>query len=171
MRTLPILLRSAMTLGWTALLGGALLAGSPPQTPVTYPAAQIRAGAPLFVAYCGFCHGRDAMGGETGPDLTRSTLVAEDVKGDKIKPLVHNGRPDKGMPPLNISESDLTSIVAFVHDQRVKAGSLIGARRKVADEDLQTGDAKAGEQYFKGAGRCATCHSPTGDLAGVGDRL
>jgi alcohol dehydrogenase (cytochrome c) len=171
MRTLPILLRSAMTLGWTALLGGALFAGSSPQTPVTYPAAQITAGAPLFVAYCGFCHGRDAMGGETGPDLTRSTLVAEDVKGDKIKPLVHNGRPDKGMPPLNISESDLTSIVAFIHDQRVKTGSLIGARRKVSDEDLQTGDAKAGEQYFKGAGRCATCHSPAGDLAGVGDRL
>src|SRR5258707_14281924 len=121
MRPPPILLRSAMTLSWTVLLGGALVAGSCPQTPVTYPAAQITAGAPLFVAYCGFCHGRDAMGGETGPDLTRSTLVAEDVKGDKIKPIVHNGRPDKGMPPLNISKSDLPPIVAFIHDKRAKA--------------------------------------------------
>src|SRR5258708_21875046 len=143
MRTLPILLRSAMTLGWTALLGGALVAGSSPQTPVTYPAAQITAGAPLFVAYCGFCHGRDAMGGETGPDLTRSTLVAADVKGDKIKPLVHNGRPDKGMPPLNISESDLTSIVAFIHDQRGKAGPALRDRRKVAHAALPSREAAA----------------------------
>src|SRR5258708_14572943 len=90
MRTLPILLRSAMTLGWTALLGGALVAGSSPQTPVTDPAAQITAGAPLFVAYCGFCHGRDALGGETRPDLTRPTRVSEGVKGDKTKPLVSN---------------------------------------------------------------------------------
>ena len=25
----------------------------------------------------------------------------------------------------------------------------------------------AGKQYFNGAGKCATCHSPTGDLAGI----
>jgi cytochrome c oxidase cbb3-type subunit 3 len=24
-----------------------------------------------------------------------------------------------------------------------------------------------GKQYFNGAGKCATCHSPTGDLAGI----
>jgi hypothetical protein len=29
--------------------------------------------------------------GRTGPDLTRSTLVAEDVRGDKIGPLVRAG--------------------------------------------------------------------------------
>ena len=28
-----------------------------------------------------------------------------------------------------------------------------------------------GRQYFNGTGRCATCHSPTGDLAGVATRL
>jgi alcohol dehydrogenase (cytochrome c) len=141
------------------------------QAPVIYPAKDITAGAPLFVAYCGFCHGRDAMGGETGPDLTRSELVAEDVRGDKIKPLVHNGRPDKGMPALAVSDSDLTSIVAFIHDTRTRAGGLLGARRKVSEDDLRTGDAAAGAQYFNGAGRCSTCHSPTGDLADVADRF
>ena len=160
-----------MTLAAAVLLGAGLVAGASGQAPVTYPARQIKAGEPLFVAYCSFCHGRDAMGGQTGPDLTRSELVADDVKGDKIRPLVRNGRPDKGMPPLSVSESELTSIVAFMHDRRIQAGSLLGARRKVAEEDLQTGDAKAGEQYFNGPGRCATCHSPTGDLAGAADRL
>ena len=36
--------------------------------------------------------------------------------------------------------------------------------------DLQTGNAEAGKRYFNGAGGCATCHSPTGDLAGIASR-
>src|SRR5487761_1908696 len=42
----------------------------------TYPAAQLHTGELRFVSQCGFCHGRDAAGGESGPDLTRSELVA-----------------------------------------------------------------------------------------------
>src|SRR5713101_9264316 len=60
----------------------------PTVTPQSYPAEQVRAGQPLYVARCAFCHGRDAAGGESGPDLTRSMLVAEDVRGDKIGPTV-----------------------------------------------------------------------------------
>jgi hypothetical protein len=33
-----------------------------------------------------------------------------------------------------------------------------------------TGNAKAGETYFNGAGGCSRCHSPTGDLKGIGSR-
>jgi len=72
------------------------------------------------------------MGGETGPDLTRSTLVAEDVRGDKITPVVRNGRADKGMPPQNIPDADLAAIVAFIHDTKAKAEALggIGEHRR-----------------------------------------
>ena len=145
----------------------------PPQTvtPQAYPADLVQRGQTLFAATCGFCHGRDAMGGETGPDLTRSTLVAEDVRGDKIIPLVHTGRVDKGMPPQNLPDADLAAIVAFIHDTKSKADSLEGNRRAVDPSDLQTGNAQAGQQYFNGAGGCAKCHSPTGDLAGLANRL
>jgi cytochrome c oxidase cbb3-type subunit III len=34
-----------------------------------------------------------------------------------------------------------------------------------------TGDAKAGEAWFQGAGGCFRCHSPTADLAHVGSKL
>ena len=34
-------------------------------------------------------------------------------------------------------------------------------------QGLLSGDAKAGEAYFNGAGGCNQCHSPTGNLAGV----
>ena len=110
------------------------------------------------------------MGGETGPNLTRSAIVADDVGGDKIGPVIRDGRADKGMPPFRLSDADLAAIVAFIHDQKIKSESP-GARRSVNAADLQTGNADAGRQYFNGAGRCATCHSPTGDLAGVAKRL
>ncbi len=46
-----------------------------------------------------------------------------------------------------------------------------GGRRGVDEADLQTGNAEAGKKYFNGAGKCASCHSPTGDLAGIASRL
>ena len=33
---------------------------------------------------------------------------------------------------------------------------------------MLTGNLEAGRAYFNGAGKCNSCHSPTGDLAGVG---
>ena len=143
----------------------------PPQTttPQQYPREQIESGRVRFASQCGFCHGRDAAGGESGPDLTRSELVAADVRGDRIGPVVRSGRVDKGMPAFTLSEADLTAIVAFVHDQKSQADAATGGRRAVDVADLQTGDAAAGKRYFDGA--CATCHSASGDLAGVAGRL
>ena len=177
-RTAPTILAVSAA---TVVVGSVLFAqgrgqGSPASVPPprstatqTYPADQIQAGQRIFTAQCGFCHGRDAMGGESGPDLTRATVVAEDVRGDKLGPLLRAGRVDKGMPAFTLSASDLTAVVAFVHDQKTKAESLTGGRRSVDLADLQTGDPESGRRYFAGA--CATCHSPTGDLAGVARKL
>ena len=153
--------------------GGQRGASQPPPptvTPQSYPAEQVQAGQPIYVAQCGFCHGRDAAGGESGPDLTRSTLVAEDVRGDKIGPTVRNGRVDRGMPAFPLPDTDLAAIVAFIHDQKTKAESQEGTRRTVEVADLQTGNAAAGRRYFDGPGGCTTCHSASGDLAGIADR-
>ena len=46
-----------------------------------------------------------------------------------------------------------------------------GGRKGVDPSDLQTGKVEAGKQYFEGAGGCAVCHSPQGDLAGIASRL
>lgn len=145
----------------------------PPQTatPQIYPPEQVQAGQARFASECGFCHGRDAAGGETGPDLTRSLLVAEDNRGDKIGVVVRAGRPDKGMPAFAVNEADLAGIVAFIHDQKTKAELLGGGRRSVDVADLQTGNAEAGQRYFNGAGNCSKCHSATGDLAGIANRF
>jgi len=137
----------------------------------TYSQSLIQTGSNLFRQDCAFCHGRDAGGGETGPDLTRSKLVAEDIDGEKIAPVVRNGRPDKGMPRFDRSDQQIASLVAFIHTQQYLAQARTGGGRKGVDvADLQTGNAEAGKKYFSGAGGCATCHSPTGDLAGIASR-
>jgi cytochrome c oxidase cbb3-type subunit 3 len=140
--------------------------------PQNYTAEQIRAGEVRFGAQCGFCHGKDAAGGETGPDLTRAELVAQDTHGDKVGPVIRAGRPNAGMPAFaNLSNADLDAIIAFVHSQMDKFAELGGGRRSVDPEDLATGNATAGREYFNGAGKCSSCHSPTGDLAGIGKRF
>lgn len=138
-------------------------------TPQTYPPEQIRAGQQTFTAQCGFCHGRDAAGGEGGPDLTRSELVAQDLRGDKIAPLIRTGRGS--MPAVSgLSQTDVDAIVAFVHDEKTKSETLVGGRQSVDPAALATGNADAGRAYFNGAGGCSACHSATGDLAGIGTR-
>ena len=143
--------------------------------PKKYPASLVQQGGALFRQDCSFCHGRDATGGESGPDLTRSRLVAADVSGDKIGAVVRNGRPDKGMPPFDRSDQQIASLVAFIHTQQqaslgISGRERGGGRKGVDPADLQTGNVDAGKQYFEGAGGCAKCHSPTGDLAGIASR-
>src|ERR1035438_7238780 len=93
----------------------------------------VSAGQSKFVQDCAFCHGRDAGGGEDGPDLTRSKLVAEDVAGNKIGPVVRNGRPQNGMPRFTVSDQELAELVAFIHAQKTIAESQKGGRRGVDD--------------------------------------
>ena len=137
---------------------------------VTYPPALVQKGRALFQQDCSFCHGRDAGGGETGPDLTRSKLVTADVDGDKIGAVVRSGRPDKGMPRFDFSDEEIASLTAFIHTQKNNAVAKKGARKGVDVSDLQTGNPEAGKRYFDGTGGCAACHSPTGDLAGIASR-
>ena len=131
---------------------------------------QIQTGKTLFASQCSFCHGRDAAGGESGPDLTASALVEQDVHGDKIGVVVRNGRLAKGMPAFgNIDDTQLAALAAFIHDR--KANAKEGRRRTVDVADLQTGNAEAGMRYFNGAGGCAKCHSTSGDLAGIAGKF
>jgi cytochrome c oxidase cbb3-type subunit 3 len=136
----------------------------------SYPPALVVSGSALFRQDCSFCHGRDAGGGESGPDLTRSKLVTADVRGDKIGAVVRNGRPERGMPRFDLSDRQIASLAAFIHTQQNAVRTKKGGRKGVDVSDLQTGNAEAGKQYFDGSGRCATCHSPTGDLAGIASR-
>lgn len=128
---------------------------------------QQEVGGSLFLQNCAFCHGKDAGGGESGPDLTRSKLVASDKNGEKIMEVLHGSRVDKGMPRFGLPENEMMALVAFIHKQQDAFMSETGTRKGVDEADLQTGNAAAGKAYFDGAGGCVQCHSATGNLAGV----
>lgn len=131
---------------------------------------QIEAGGTLLLQNCAFCHGKDASGGESGPDLTRSKLVMGDKNGEAIGQVVRTGRLEKGMPRFDLSDAQIVSLAAFIHSQQDKAMSQTGTRKGVEPEDLRTGSAEAGKKYFETTGGCVKCHSTTGDLAGVATR-
>jgi len=138
--------------------------------PVVENTDAVKAGSQVFQNNCAFCHGRDAAGGEEGPDLTRSKLVAEDKDGDKIFPVVRNGRAGTEMPAFNLSTAELNNLQAFIHYRAYISATQKGGRRGVDVSDLQTGNVEAGKLYFEGAGGCTKCHSATGDLAGIAKR-
>jgi cytochrome c oxidase cbb3-type subunit 3 len=139
----------------------------PPAYPVKAPAdpAVVARGHQIFSANCSFCHGSDARGGEGGPNLIRSQLVLDDNNGELIATVVQSGRPDKGMPKFDLTTQEIASIATFIHSMPVG-----GRAATTGTVDPLVGDAKAGEAYFNGAGKCATCHSVSGDLAGIGAR-
>jgi cytochrome c oxidase cbb3-type subunit 3 len=165
---LPVLKTTAQQTGSSSQAGGE--SKQKTTTESKYPAELVEQGATLFQQRCAFCHGRDAAGGETGPDLTRSRLVASDVDGEKIGAVVRNGRPEKGMPPFDVADEQVAGLAAFIHTQQKNARSRPGGRKGVDASDLQTGNAEEGKRYFEGAGGCAKCHSPSGDLAGIANR-
>lgn len=124
-------------------------------------------GAKLYAPNCAFCHG-DKANGAGGPDLVRSALVLHDEKGELIGPVLLQGRTDKGMPAFSsLTPEQIQDIAQFLH-MRVELTANRGTYRML---NIVTGDAKRGEQFFNGAGGCAGCHSPTGDLAHVATRF
>jgi len=128
-------------------------------------AALVNAGGALFLQNCAFCHGRDAMGGETGPDLTESAMVESDTTGEKIAAVIREGRPDNKMPAFTFSPEQVRGVIAFIRSRKAEAEAHPGGRRGVSPEDLQTGNVEAGKKYFEGAGGCVKCHSADGDLS------
>lgn len=126
----------------------------------------VEQGRKEFEKSCGFCHGPDATGAR-GPDLIRSAVLGHDQNGEQLAPLIRNGRPDKGMPPLALGDPQIAQITAFLHARLAEALHSNKVSPDYPEEKLLTGDAGAGKSYFNGAGGCVACHSPTGDLAGV----
>jgi cytochrome c oxidase cbb3-type subunit III len=121
-------------------------------------------GRALYGVNCQFCHGSDARGGEGGPNLLRAQTVLNDQNGELIAPVVQNGRVDQGMPKFPMTNAQVADIAAFLHNFRVAGYDA----SRMKPPTILVGDAAAGEAYFKT--KCASCHSVTGDLKGIGGK-
>jgi cytochrome c oxidase cbb3-type subunit 3 len=126
--------------------------------------AAVDRGHEVLVNQCGFCHGSNARGGSSGPDLTRSEVVQNDEGGKELSAFLRNGRPDKGMPSFDLPVEQAKDLATFLH-----AAIYLNANRRLYQVlDILVGDPKAGETYF--TAKCASCHSASGDLKGVGNK-
>ena len=136
--------------------------------------AMIARGQQIYGATCRACHGPDLRGGDMGgPNLLRSQLVLNDQNGELIEPVVKNGRQNPGMPvmpPLNLPADDVKAVAAYIHSvaatSRGQGSPPAGAPVEL---NIVVGDAAAGKTYF--AAKCSSCHSATGDLAGLAGRV
>lgn len=137
--------------------------------------AVIARGRALYGVNCTACHGADLRGGDQGgPNLLRSEIVLTDQKGEKILPVVRNGRQGAGsaMPALNLPENDILAIAEYIQSVMSQAGrqGRPPERETPFELNVLVGDAAAGQTYFARA--CSRCHSPgNGDLQGIAARV
>jgi cytochrome c oxidase cbb3-type subunit 3 len=135
-----------------------------PNLPLDQDPAAVARGKDLYAANCGFCHGKEATGGNSGPDLLRSVLVNHDEKGELIGPVIRQGRTSKGMPGFNLRDSQISDLVAFLH-QRNRDARL---RFTYKVSSVAIGDPLAGKAYFES--HCAACHAANHDLVGIASK-
>jgi cytochrome c oxidase cbb3-type subunit 3 len=147
--------------------------------PAVFPAQQrqladpavIERGRSIYSVTCSSCHGVDLRGGQLGgPNLLRSQVLLTDQHGELILPIVRGARADKGMPPISMSEEDVTAVAEFMHAVAASSrGQGAPPDSTTSLPDPVVGDGSAGQAYF--AAKCSACHSPTGDLQGIATRV
>lgn len=130
--------------------------------------AAAKKGEPLYIENCSACHGKDGRGAQA-PGLTRMPLVLHDEKGEKLAPVLKEGRP--GMPAFpKLSKDDVFLISQYLKMQIELAANRGTYGATYADQRNQvTGDVKKGAAFFQA--NCTSCHSATGDLARIGTKF
>jgi cytochrome c oxidase cbb3-type subunit III len=144
--------------------GAAYMPGSADKHVVDEAAAN--RGRKVYAAECINCHGTHARGTDNGADLVRSEIVLHDRYGSTIGPFLKKGHPTQTTPVAGLTASQIEDLSHTIHQEVYNT-----LRSALEIQNVLTGDAKAGADYFNGAGGCASCHSPTGDLAHIASRM
>jgi cytochrome c oxidase cbb3-type subunit III len=146
-----------------------MLGGAGPEDKPPVDAASADRGKTVWAAECITCHGTQARGTSTGPNLVRSLVVLRDRYGTQLGPFLKKGHPmQSGKPSAGLTDPQIVDLANFLR-QRV-TDSLRGSPLFIV-RNVLTGDPKAGAEFFNGAGKCATCHTATtNSLAGFGGR-
>jgi cytochrome c oxidase cbb3-type subunit III len=131
--------------------------------------AVVARGRAVYDTECRRCHGADLRGGEQGgANLLRVPAVLNDREGELLQPVIQGSHKDR-LGPSGVGSDDLKALAAYIHSVLALAPGQ-GAPPPGPPVELKVlvGDAAAGARYF--AARCASCHSVTGDLKGIGAR-
>ena len=117
----------------------------------------------LFQQVCSLCHGKDARGTDRAPALAHAPDLRTS-SAEAIAEIIQKGRGK--MPAFPLPAENIQTLAIYVRALNAMAMTPM------------PGDPKAGEAFFFGGGRCATCHlaesrgsSAGPDLSDVADRL
>jgi mono/diheme cytochrome c family protein len=131
-------------------------------------------GRALWASHCIECHGSQARGSETGPNIIRTKTVNFDrssfTPGSVLGPFLRAGHPTQsGKASASFTDDEIVSLAHFL---RQRVNDTMRSSPLFTAADILVGDAKAGESYFNGAGGCATCHNATTrSLTGIRGRV
>ncbi len=140
-----------------------------PNDKMVIDAAEADRGGALWKTECISCHGGDARGTSRGPNLVRSSLVLHDRYGSGLGPFLKEGHPmQSGRQSTALTEAQVVQLSYFL---RQKLLDTLRGSPLFDVKNVLSGDPARGAAYFNGEGKCATCHSATGDLSGIGTRL
>lgn len=127
------------------------------------PPEVIARGKAVYSVNCAFCHGSDAGGGSIGPNLLRSEVVLQDKNGELILPIVHGARVPQGMPKIDIADSSVPDIAAWLHS--LKTGGNMRSTEKI---NIVVGNAATGKQTYQQM--CSSCHAAS-TMQGFADKF
>ena len=124
-------------------------------------------GKSLYDANCASCHAADMRGViSKGNNLLRSPVAMDDQHGELII-----ANLAKHNPPVTLVETDGVAVSEYIHSVLATMGaqgSPPGRNPVGLKLDVLSGDPQAGKTYFDA--HCASCHSITGDLKGIGSK-
>lgn len=124
-------------------------------------------GKTLYDANCASCHAADMRGvvGK-GNNLLHSAVAMDDQHGELII-----ANLAKHNPPVTLVEADGVATSEYIHSVLATMGaqgSPPGRNPVGLQLNVLVGDPQAGKAYFDA--HCASCHSITGDLKGIGSK-
>ncbi len=150
---------------WAQGRGG--IASFPAQQRDPADPALVARGRSTYDTECRFCHGADLRGGERGgSNLLRSPLVLNDREGESMQTALQGSHKDR-LSAAGVSADDVKALAAYIHSVLALApGQGAPPPGPAVELKVLVGDAAAGQRFF--AAKCASCHSVTGDLKGIG---
>jgi cytochrome c oxidase cbb3-type subunit 3 len=123
-------------------------------------------GKALWDANCASCHAADMRGAAGGVNLVHNQLVMDDQNGELIAKVVSAPHAKGKAPKMDWTSAQVADAAIYMH-------TFMNYRTIVMPPDingaiLAVGKPAAGEAYFNA--KCASCHSITGDLKGIGTK-
>ena len=132
------------------------------------------AGRALWASHCIDCHGSQARGSDTGPNIIRARVTNFDRSaveaGSVLGPFLKAGHPTQSQKPSASFTSE--EVVALANFLRQRVNDTMRGSALFTAGDIVVGNPQTGEAYFKGEGGCAACHNATTrNLAGIATRI